>query len=1224
MAGGLCPHCLLSGLLESDPKPRLGEAAGDAVGPYELLQVIGEGGMGSVWRARQLHPVEREVALKIIRLGMDTREIVSRFEAERQSLAMMDHPGIARVYEAGATDSGRPYFAMELVEGETVTSYCASRRLVLDARLRLFLEICEAVEHAHRKGVLHRDIKPSNVLVVDSPEGPRPKVIDFGIAKTLESRGGDGRTFFTRSGHAIGTPGYMSPEQAGAEPDIDTRSDVYSLGALLYEMLTGTPPFGTETFREAANAEVMRLIRETDPPRPSRRAMTADPPPVRIAPDLDRVVMKALARERERRYGGATLLGEDIRRFLDHEPVSATDPTLSYRAGKFIRKHRVPVGFAAGIVAALAIGLWLAKREASKARQAAALEREARLEVVETLADSHRDAGLQQSRDRDDGLAALWFTLAAQTADHDPRRAAANRLRARLHQSRAPVPIRYLEQPVPPDPVLEFDAESAFLHERSATGPDAVFDLEAGRPVDFGFALSAAAWLPRGRIAVSDGERVEIRGLADRATLSSFSIPDGGTQLLAASADGRLLFVGGRTPRVWDVEERRFASGVLEHPAAVSFAALSPDGQRVLTVDTEDQLRVFKVREGTQQARFEPIAVDPMGAADRLQARFSDDSGIVWARTELAMCLIDADSGEVLQKHPGLNVVSDFAPDGEASVSFLGMSSKNGTFPGFFRQIGDAAFLPDESGLYAAGLGEILDLRGERRSRIGLPGAPWRISPDGTLLAVRHPTGIVIYQIARPGPLVFVGTTTAGAIAVNRDGSLFASAGWNSPHHGETSTRAFKVEDGQPAGPVIETGFQQLCGAFLPGSHDFVTGGRETPIPVSPFYTIDPERTSRGVLQRWDVRSGERVAGPLILPVEPQTLAVHPSEPWFAVLGSDGTIWRVESDLSAVRTLAAPALGKRPPPGLPLRGNLLFSADGETLYANGLDTRVRAFEVRGGQLRFVTPEGQSFGQRMHLTDGVLLSPTRSSADPWLFDAGSGAPIAVDPGLRPGGGFGARLTPGGDLLVPGRQRIEWIDWRQGLSLGHSRFDKEATTTYSMVVPDTPWVMSAIGSNLEPPSMRLWDSRTGLELGPRWDTALGFHSDYVPTPDGRHVIFCAKLARYIIVKLDELRAAAEHSGLSPEDEMLLAEIDAARRIVDGRPSPVLSSAEWGEMWKEFSRRHPGFRALRPDRESLLRWHRNRAAIHGPRHEGILWQDGAVEKWHRAQIERIEGED
>ncbi len=309
----------------TDHRP-LAEGPGTVIGPYKLLQQIGEGGMGVVFMAEQSQPLQRTVALKIIKPGMDTRQVIARFEAERQALAMMDHPNIAKVLDAGTTDSGRPYFVMELVKGVAITKYCDEKHLPLRARLELLLPVCHAVQHAHQKGLIHRDIKPTNVLVAEYDDHAVPKVIDFGVAKATAQKLTE-RTMFTEFGQVLGTIEYMSPEQAKFNQlDIDTRSDIYSLGVLLYELLTGSTPFARKRLHEAAFDEMLRIIREEEPPKPSTRLITTDQllciaanrgsEPKKLSGlvrgELDWVVMKALEKDRNRRYETANSFAADI------------------------------------------------------------------------------------------------------------------------------------------------------------------------------------------------------------------------------------------------------------------------------------------------------------------------------------------------------------------------------------------------------------------------------------------------------------------------------------------------------------------------------------------------------------------------------------------------------------------------------------------------------------------------------------------------------------------------------------------------------------------------------------------------------------------------------------------------------------------------------------------------------------------------------------------------
>jgi len=367
------------------------EGPGAVIGRYKLLQEIGEGGFGVVYMAEQTEPVRRKVALKVLKAGMDTGQVVARFEAERQALALMDHDHIARVLDAGATASGRPYFVMELVKGVPITQYCDEAQVDTRGRLELFLKVCAAVQHAHQKGIIHRDLKPSNVLVTLHDGEPVPKVIDFGIAKAIDQRLTE-RTLFTEFRQMIGTPEYMAPEQAELSGlDIDTRADIYSLGVLLYELLTGTKPFD---LKAKAFDEILRTIRETDPPRPSTRVSTLGDALVavagkrRTAPkqlgrilrgDLDWIVMRALEKDRSRRYETANGLASDIRRLLADEPVLATPPGAGYRLRKYVRRHRVGVTAAAVVLLGVLVGTGVAyagmneaQVEAADARRAAA------------------------------------------------------------------------------------------------------------------------------------------------------------------------------------------------------------------------------------------------------------------------------------------------------------------------------------------------------------------------------------------------------------------------------------------------------------------------------------------------------------------------------------------------------------------------------------------------------------------------------------------------------------------------------------------------------------------------------------------------------------------------------------------------------------------------------------------------------------------------------------
>jgi eukaryotic-like serine/threonine-protein kinase len=630
-------------------------ATGGLIGPYKLLQRLGEGGMGEVWMAEQMQPVQRKVALKIIKPGMDSRQVVARFEAERQALALMDHQNIARVFDGGETTDGRPYFVMELVRGVPITRYCDEHRLSPRERLDLFVPVCQAVQHAHQKGIIHRDLKPSNVLVAPYDGKPVVKVIDFGVAKAAGQRLTD-KTLFTEFGSVIGTLEYMSPEQAELNnQDIDTRSDIYSLGVLLYELLTGTTPLTRDRLKEAAFAEMLRFIREEEPPKPSTRLSASNELPLiaanrsldpkrlsgQIRGELDWIVMKALEKDRNRRYDTANNLALDLQRYLADEPVQACAPSLRYRLRKFARRHRTALGAAAVMtltllltLVALAFGFVEVRRALADRSQAYARLEGEEQKTKDALTDVTRlfkDVQREQKQTEH-----AWYLQSIALADREW--GLNNVIKVKEILERCPSEHRGWE----------------WHYLNSRNHKELLLIGGGGKP------FVAVAFSPNGKLLATSGADIklwdadtgqEVRTLVSGTIGSSF----GGS--LSFSTDGARLAAtlpikmgADRGVRIWEV-----ATGkeLLTIPAAQvrTFVgvAFSPDGKRIATSDAGKLDKIkgagFKVQVWDAESGVELLSM-PAHTNDHCNVSFHPDGQSIAA----GGFLWDAATGQLIRR----------------------------------------------------------------------------------------------------------------------------------------------------------------------------------------------------------------------------------------------------------------------------------------------------------------------------------------------------------------------------------------------------------------------------------------------------------------------------------------------------------------------------------------------------------------------------------------------
>jgi WD40 repeat protein/tRNA A-37 threonylcarbamoyl transferase component Bud32 len=604
---GLCPKCLMKAVRYDDFGATLDdsgliEGPGTKIGRYELLSLIGEGGMGLVYLAEQKEPVKRRVALKIIKPGMDSRQVIARFEAERQALALLDHPNIAHVFDAGTTGTGRPYFIMEYVKGMSITRYCDEHRLDVEQRLRLFREVCEGVHHAHQKGIIHRDIKPSNILVSIHGDRAVPKIIDFGISKAAASTLTE-KTMFTFQGQLLGTPEYMSPEQVDlATQDIDTRSDIYSLGVVLYELLAGVLPFERESLHDIGFAELQRTIREQEPASPSIRLTNLGQQAIAIANsrmtqvvplarrlhrELEWIPLKAMRKDRCRRYKSASDMADDIQSYLNGNPLLAGPETAMYRMQKFVHKHAGSVATAALVSVAVIFGLVVSIIFGCRAEQARQQEADARIQVEQALmrtefAEKTAQEQRKIAEEQADKYRNMSYIHGVALADAKYRER--NQSSARKLLQSCPDDLRHWE-----------------WHRLNYVTDEALMTLG---PPQTGF--SSVTVSPDGKRIAAAAMRSEDITIWDAESGNALLTFKGHKNKIAASVvfspDGKQLVSGGfdNTIKVWDVSNGSEIMTLSGHTERVRYAAVSPDGKRIASCSFDKTVRLWDISTGKE------------------------------------------------------------------------------------------------------------------------------------------------------------------------------------------------------------------------------------------------------------------------------------------------------------------------------------------------------------------------------------------------------------------------------------------------------------------------------------------------------------------------------------------------------------------------------------------------------------------------------------------------
>jgi WD40 repeat protein/serine/threonine protein kinase len=1039
------------------------EGPGTVLGPYRLMEQIGEGGMGLVFVAEQQRPVRRKVALKLIKPGMDTRQVVARFEAERQALEIMDHPNIAKVLDGGETASGRPFFVMELVKGVPISEFCDQNQAAVRERLVLFLHVCQAVQHAHQKGIIHRDIKPSNVLVMSQDGTPLVKVIDFGIAKALGQQLTD-KTIYTQFAQLIGTPLYMSPEQAGqSSVDVDTRTDIYALGVLLYELLTGTTPFDKDRLKEAGYDELRRIIREEEPPKPSARISTLGQAATAVATqrksdpkrlsqlcrgELDWVVMRCLGKDRNRRYESASALARDVQHYLQDEPVQACPPSAWYRLRKFARRRRAALAAASAVALAVLLG---AAASTWFAVQALAAAGEADRQAADAKA-----AAAREGREKEQA----WYNLylaRLQLAQAAWRSGNVARLRELLEETR---PRRG-----------QRDLRGSEWHYLWRLCHPAVTTLRASssriRQVAFspdGKRLASASIGRRDAAAFKAWDARTAREL-----LSLSAKPGSFARAIAFSPDVRLLarIVGDpRAVELWDATTGRLVR-TLNCDERACALAFSPDGKR--------------------------LAVGSAGPA-----RF----GAVHAVSPARVSICDAASGQILRTlagHTGYFSTLSFSPDGK------------------WLAVGHDALVK----IWDAGTGrEALVLKNQGRSVLGVA-----FSPDGKRLAATSREAVRVWDAETGEELLCLRghAGTVNTVAFSPDGKRLASGSsdqmiklWDVATgrlaftlRGHTSSIwsvAFSP-DGKQLVSGDDEGTVKLWDATTNPEALLLEGS------LSIAFSPDGKRLASGgpdkTIRIRDVGSGrellrlEGIAGSLAFSPDGKRLA------------SSGGVYGIEQKITVWDAASGKQIFSREADHfLPRQvrfspGGTLLAVSGEGLADDALmHQRILLWEAATGrQVRTIQGEA-NFGGRVAFSPGGHRLAYGDGGKVKVWEVATGQEVLAL-GMRGGTATAVAFSPNGQRLAAPKHGSpnEVIIWdlataREVLSL---RGDTDAIS-FVAFSPDGKRLASSTAVYWEgerrPTSVRLWDTSTGqevlaLEAGRSGTRDLAF------SPDGRRL-------------------------------------------------------------------------------------------------------------------------
>ena len=1102
------------------------EGPGSQIGRYKLLQKIGEGGFGVVYMAEQQEPVVRKVALKVIKLGMDTRQVVARFEAERQALALMDHPHIAKVLDGGATDAGRPFFVMELVQGIPITRFCDESRFSTAQRLELFGQVCSAIQHAHQKGIIHRDIKPSNILVTLHGDKPVPKVIDFGIAKATQQRLTE-KTLFTQFQQFIGTPAYMSPEQASLSGlDIDTRSDIYSLGVLLYELLTGKTPFDTKSLLSAGYEEIRRVIREVDPPRPSTRLSTlageelasmarqhdTDPKKlgVLMRGDLDLIVMKALEKDRTRRYETANGLAMDLQRYLNNEPVSAVAPSAGYKLRKFVRRNRKTVGIsiiiAALLVAWIATSAWsgiLASRAAvAKANEtrAKANETEALRMLEQQLSETQLTLERMQTQKAEELLSTdAWLNglgyLGQVLRSNPSNQVAAARLTSALIYRRFSIPVAEPMRHEYPVGSAQLSPDGQRVVTASYDRTARVWDANTGAPLTAPMRhediVLYAQLSPEGQRVVTasqdktarvwdanTGEPL-IEPMRHEATVASAQFSPDGQRVVTASQD--------KTARVWDANTGEPLTEPMRHEGPVSSAQFSPDGQRVVTASQDGTARVWNVNTGaplTEPIRHEgPVSsaqFSPEG--QRVVTASGDKTARVW----------DANTGEPLTepiRHEDYVISAQFSPDGQRVLT----ASRDKTARVWDVNTGapltepmrhegwvnSAQFSPDGQ--------RVVTASGDKTARV------WDANTGAPLTEpMRHEDEVMSAQFTPEGQRVVTASYDKTVLVWDAN----TGAPLTEPmRHEATVVSAQFSPDGQR---VVTASQDKTARVWDANTGEPLTAPMRHDGPVSAQFSPDGQRVVTASWDKtarvWDANTGEPLAEPMRHEGRVNSAQFSPDGQRVVTASSDGAVLVWDANTGAPLT--------EPLRHEPTVWSAQFSPDGQWMVTVSLGM-ARVWDANTGEpLTEPMVHDRRVNSAQFSPDGQRMV-TASGGTARVWDANTGAPL-TEPMRHENSVFSAQFSPDGQRVVTASEDKTARVWDANIGAPLTDLLRHEDTVWSaQFSPDGQRVVTASWDK----TARVWDANTGEPL-----TEPIRHEDYVISaqfsPDGQRVLTASR--------------------------------------------------------------------------------------------------------------------